>query len=129
MVGTDGDDVLRATKEADVIVTGAGNDTVYSSRHGTASDHIRGGPGDDYLVDGLGNVKLKGGPGRDDLGPGNDNAWGGADDDRISAEGRNNYEIGDGTEALTHYSDNVARTRPQAARAATRLRAELERTT
>jgi Ca2+-binding RTX toxin-like protein len=63
-IGTEGNDVIRGTRRADVIVTLAGNDRV---RGGGGKDKICLGAGNDRGFGGPGNDKLSGGKGRDRL--------------------------------------------------------------
>jgi Ca2+-binding RTX toxin-like protein len=97
LVGTPGPDHLRATKKADVIVTGDGDDVVERAGYGDrvctgrgddrisgSEGQLKGGRGDDYIQ--ASNADAFGGPGRDVLrahygevfgGPGNDRLRGG----------------------------------------------------
>lgn len=59
-----GNDVIKATKYADVFWGGAGNDTLYGY---DGSDRISGGSGADKLYGGSGNDTLKGDAGNDRL--------------------------------------------------------------
>ena len=61
-VGSSGDDRIRGTRRADVIVALGGNDTV---RGLAGDDKICGGRGRDRLVGAAGDDSLNGGPGRD----------------------------------------------------------------
>jgi hypothetical protein len=61
-VGSSGDDRIRGTRRADVIVALGGNDTVRGLAGG---DKICGGPGRDRLAGAGGDDSLNGGPGRD----------------------------------------------------------------
>jgi hypothetical protein len=82
IVGSRGQDTLKATRRADVIVGLGGNDTITGAGHndvicgnagndrltGSAGrDRMFGGLGDDFLVGGPGKDTLRGGPGRDEL--------------------------------------------------------------
>lgn len=78
IIGTEGDDVLSGTSNADVIMGLGGDDTI-SGRNGddvlcggAGDDELWGGNGDDVLLGGFGADSLSGGNGDDDLigGPG-----------------------------------------------------------
>jgi streptogramin lyase len=80
VVGTPGNDVLRGSAFADVILTQGGKDTVNALAGddtvcgGAGKDVLRGGPGKDKLLGQAGKDKLIGGKGKDKLkgGPGAD---------------------------------------------------------
>jgi hypothetical protein len=76
--GTLGDDRLRGTRKADVIVTGGGDDTV-TGRSG--DDIVCGGSGDDHIMGGGGSDLLLGQKGKDVLagGAGTDACHGGVE--------------------------------------------------
>jgi uncharacterized delta-60 repeat protein len=93
IVGTAGNDTLRGTPRADVIVALGGNDRI-SARGGNdvvcggrGNDRLAGGAGADRLHGGHGRDVLAGGPGRDRLngGPQRDRCLGGAARDRATA--------------------------------------------
>ncbi|HWH30858.1 MAG TPA: ExeM/NucH family extracellular endonuclease, partial [Mycobacteriales bacterium] len=82
LVGTEGDDVLRAGNGADVVMGLGGDDVVEGMsgddvvcggsgddvlRGGNGADVLLGGPGDDVLDGGNGDDRLVGGPGDDDV--------------------------------------------------------------
>ncbi|WP_293122013.1 calcium-binding protein [Microcoleus sp. bin38.metabat.b11b12b14.051] len=73
VIGTQGDNRLLGTEQADIILTFGGNDV------------ISGRGGDDLIISGGGNDSIGGGAGNDDIfaGTGNDVVDGGSGDDRI----------------------------------------------
>ena len=73
VIGTQGDNRLNGTEQADIILTFGGNDV------------ISGRGGDDLIISGGGNDSIGGGGGNDAIfaGSGNDVVGGGNDDDRI----------------------------------------------
>ena len=73
VIGTQGDNRLNGTEQADIILTFGGNDV------------ISGRGGDDLIISGGGNDSIGGGSGNDAIfaGSGNDVVGGGNDDDRI----------------------------------------------
>ncbi|QDM28310.1 hypothetical protein FNL56_20970 [Tardiphaga sp. vice304] len=91
--GTDGDDFLIGTPQADVIDAGAGNDIVYGRE---SSDTIYGGEGNDRLVGGDGDDIIFGGSGNDVIfgGAGNDTLFGEAGDDVLYGEDGNDLILG-----------------------------------
>ena len=95
IVGSDGADRIRGTREKDVILAGAGNDVVNARRH---DDCIAGGPGDDLLIGGEGLDELYAGDGDDRLlgGQSPDYLAGGAGADRLSG-GRGSDTIAPGS--------------------------------
>jgi Ca2+-binding RTX toxin-like protein len=119
LYGGDGDDTLRGTGLADVLVGGAGNDVILA---GAGIDDVDGGDGDDFLVGARGPDVLMGGAGNDAIRAGADNDWvdgsagddvitggtghdtlfGGAGDDRVNAgDGRDLALGGGGNDTLT----------------------------
>lgn len=83
---------------------GAGNDRLAGA---DGSDTIRGGPGDDFIIDGAGNDRLYGGDGADQLvsGFGGDFVYGEAGNDKITTDATNNsipdsLDGGDGNDAI-----------------------------
>ncbi len=95
IMGTNGDDDLRGTVLADVVVLGPGNDK-FRGRGG--DDVVCGGPGRDFIYGGSGADKLDGEAGDDRIwgeagndqvrgGTGNDVLRGGDDDDLIRGAG------------------------------------------
>ena len=116
-----GDDVIRAPKKGpQVIVAGAGNDTIIAKRGrdivcagdgndyivgGTGRDRLFGEAGDDLVVEGPGSGLVAagdgddtvlGGPGGDQIdgGPGADRLFGELQDDRIDGEGGQDLVVG-----------------------------------
>jgi Tol biopolymer transport system component len=107
IMGTNGDDVLRGTNRADVIVAGAGNDVInglngkdlicagkgadgvrggYTQDRGPdTGDRIYGGPGNDVLSGNQGNDQIYGEKGNDTLngGTGRDTCSGGPGRNRL----------------------------------------------
>ncbi|KAJ8905579.1 hypothetical protein NDN08_002086 [Rhodosorus marinus] len=79
-VGTDIDDRIFGTMEADVIIGNGGNDYLHGSG---AQDFIFGDDGDDIIKGGNGKDSIYGGEGNDviSLGGGKDTAWGEGGDD------------------------------------------------
>ncbi|MEV4639952.1 calcium-binding protein [Actinoplanes sp. NPDC049548] len=88
VVGTKGNDRLRATHARDVICGLGGNDTIIG---GSGGDVLDGGPGNDKLSGAGGNDTLLGGPGNDTLS-------GGAGKDRVDG--------GSGTNACVPSNDD-----------------------
>lgn len=90
--GTNGDDVLRGTRGADVIHGLAGNDFIRGLRGNdqlfgdAGNDTLRGGRGNDVLSGGADNDRLVGGRGRDALigGSGDDTLIGGRGNDLLA---------------------------------------------
>lgn len=84
--GTDGDDILRGSGNADVMNGGAGDDAVFGSG---GSDTIRGGVGDDVIGGGNHADTLYGQQGKDTIyaGAGDDSAYGGEGDDILFGGG------------------------------------------
>ncbi len=60
--GTNGDDFIHGTANADILAGGDGDDTLDG---GAGADELSGGNGDDILIGGLGIDRLHGGPGAD----------------------------------------------------------------
>lgn len=91
-VGTSGDDVIRGTRRADVIVAGAGDDVIHGLK---GNDRICAGEGNDTVYAGKGRNRVSGQKG-DDL------VLGGPSDDRIKG--------GAGVDVLlgSHGSDVIA---------------------
>jgi hypothetical protein len=98
--GTDGNDRLRGTPQADDIDAKAGNDVARGKK---GSDHIWGRYGEDKLYGGWGKDKVNGGRHNDTLdggprndvvrgGQGRDDIWGGTGTDRLFG-GKGNDEI------------------------------------
>ncbi|MFI5895591.1 hypothetical protein ACIA5D_36405 [Actinoplanes sp. NPDC051513] len=91
VIGTNGNDRLRATHAREVVCGLGGNDTLIGGSGkdvldgGPGTDTVSGGPGTDILYGGSGNDKLAGGAGNDvvDGGAGNDRLDGGAGNDTL----------------------------------------------
>jgi hypothetical protein len=83
VIGTNGNDRLRATHARDVVCGLGGNDTIAG---GTGGDVLDGGAGNDVLSGGGGNDTLTGGSGNDTLtgGTGADVQLGGTGSDTVS---------------------------------------------
>lgn len=114
VVGGKGDNVIKADKKGvQVIVAGAGDDTIIAKRNkdivcggpgddrilgGTGRDQIHGGPGNDFLDGGPGSDKIFGDAGLDTIlgGPGGENAHGGPGDDRMFGELQDDDLFGEG---------------------------------
>ncbi|MGY1723693.1 ExeM/NucH family extracellular endonuclease [Blastococcus sp. SYSU DS0533] len=98
VVGTDGDDVLPGTNQADVIM-GLGGDDVLAGLNG--EDVICGGAGDDRLAGGNGEDVLSGGFGADELAGDNgaDVVVGGPGADRLDQGRGSGSEEQDGVES------------------------------
>lgn len=81
-LGTDGNDSVRGTREADFLLGLDGDDSL---RGGFGNDSLVGGLGDDQLIGGFGDDLLLGGAGEDSLrgGFGDDLLDGGEDGDRL----------------------------------------------
>ena len=94
-IGTDGDDILRASHFDTIMEGGAGNDTLYG---GEGNDVLDGGDGNDTLNGGNGNDTLYGGDGGDTLNGenGNDTLYGGDGVDRLNGGNGNDALYGDG---------------------------------
>ena len=92
--GTDGDDLLRGTFFADVLVGLAGDDRLIAVDPGYMGDTLLGGDGDDVLLGAVRGEILKGGPGDDLLKGGNSGDWlyGGTGHDRMYG-GRGNDSV------------------------------------
>jgi Ca2+-binding RTX toxin-like protein len=89
IVGTAGNDTLRGTDLADVLVGLAGNDRLFAVDSGYVGDTLRGGTGNDVLSGGFRLDTLAGGPG-DDLvygGPSGDTLTGGTSRDHLNGQG------------------------------------------
>ena len=100
LVGTDGDDVIRAFGGNDTVDAGAGHDTV---RAGTGNDLVSGGDGDDTIDGGSGRDTISGGAGDDVIQGGDDNnrLFGDAGDDDIRGGGSHDLlEGGTGNDVL-----------------------------
>jgi Tol biopolymer transport system component len=89
IVGTEGNDVLRGTTLADVLVGLGGNDVLTAVPQYYSGDTLEGGQGDDVLLGSYQSDTLDGGPGNDILqgGPGSDLLVGGPGRDTIQGEG------------------------------------------
>jgi hypothetical protein len=104
--GTEGDDHLVGTNQADCILGLGGNDVLEG---GNGDDLLYGGPGDDRLIGGNGRDHLEGGPGNDVLvgGNGEDTLLGGDGDDVLVGENGVDHLLGGaGNDILT--GDNGA---------------------
>ena len=100
ITGTDGDDQIDGTPEADVIFAGEGNDTVTS---GDGDDNVSGEGGDDEIDTGSGNDVADGGSGNDRVfaREGNDLVKGGAGNDLLKmADGLDEVYGGGGRDVL-----------------------------
>jgi uncharacterized protein (TIGR03118 family) len=105
IVGGDGDDVLRGTKDSDFFQAGKGNNTMFGKKGDNVfaaaegNDIAHGGGGADlfYLGDGNNTMHGKNGIGIFMAGAGNDIAHGGADRDLfILGNGNNTVHTGNG---------------------------------
>jgi Ca2+-binding RTX toxin-like protein len=106
--GTDGNDTLTGTANADNVVALAGDDTVTGDAGadviaaGAGNDTVDAGPGSDVVMAGPGNDTVDGGDGDDRLfsGYGSDTLRGGAGNDRLHAGARDGsadvLDCGDG---------------------------------
>lgn len=92
--GTDGDDILLGSLQADAIDGRDGDDNIVA-RGG--DDLIEGGFGDDHIVAGAGNDIVRGGDGNDLIfgGAGNDVLSGGKGDDRLYGDDGDDVLFGD----------------------------------
>jgi len=96
--GTEGDDIIFGTPDADSLIGGGGNDLIYGLDSddyldgGPGSDRLDGGNGNDTIFGGTGDDTIFAGPGNDMIsaGPGNDTAWGGLGNDTYI------FNVGDG---------------------------------
>ena len=102
VIGTQGDNRLNGTEQADIILTFGGNDVI-SGRGGDdliisggGNDSIGGGSGNDAIFAGSGNDVVAGGEGDDRIfgGKGNDLIDGGAGNDLISGDNGNDTVLG-----------------------------------
>lgn len=93
--GTDGDDVLRGTRDPDRIRGGEGADMIRSN---AAYDCINGGPGADDIFSGHGNDRILGGPGGDHLS--------GLDGNDLIRAGKGNDVICDSDKRFDHCYDS-----------------------
>ena len=102
VIGTQGDNRLNGTEQADIILTFGGNDVI-SGRGGDdliisggGNDSIGGGGGNDAIFAGSGNDVVAGGEGDDRIfgGKGNDLIDGGAGNDLISGDNGNDTVLG-----------------------------------
>lgn len=110
IMGTTGNDVIRATSRADVICADNGDDRVYGAG---GDDRIWGGPGNDILRGEGGGDAIYGGPGKDVLRgeagrdylagtDGDDQLFGGAANDRlVGGTGGDELFGNDGADSLT----------------------------
>jgi serralysin len=91
--GTEGADFLAGTLLQDVIMGGAGNDTIHAA---DSDDVVYGGAGDDEIYDFSGNDTIYGGSGRDGIldSLGDDYINAGSDDDVVVAGAGNDTYIG-----------------------------------
>jgi Ca2+-binding RTX toxin-like protein len=95
LVGGAGNDTIYGQDDADTIEGGTGNDVLDG---GIDNDLILGGTGDDSLVGGHGDDNLFGEDGNDTLsgGDGNDNVDGDEGDDTLAGDAGNDTLVGDG---------------------------------
>jgi len=102
VIGTQGDNRLNGTEQADIILTFGGNDVI-SGRGGDdliisggGNDSIGGGGGNDAIFAGSGNDVVAGGDGDDRIfgGKGNDLLDGGAGNDLVSGDQGNDTVLG-----------------------------------
>jgi len=102
IVGTDGKDNLKGTKQADLILGLGGNDVI-AGRGG--DDVICGGPGNDRIIGAAANDQIDGGPDQDRINSGAgfyDIVLGGPGDDILSdPDGVLRMEGGPGTDKLS----------------------------
>ena len=93
IIGSNGDDIIKAKGGNDTIIGGSGNDKLYG---GEGNDRIEGGDGDDIIQGDAGDDALYGLNGDDKIkaGEGNDFVNGGAGNDIIWGESGNNRIIG-----------------------------------
>lgn len=92
IIGTQGDNRLNGSEQADIILTFGGNDV------------ISGRGGDDLIISGGGNDSIGGGSGNDNIfaGTGNDVVAGGSGDDRIfGGKGNDLIDGGDGNDLVS----------------------------
>ncbi len=87
--GTAGNDTLRGSDLADVLVGLGGNDRLFANDPGYVGDTLLGGPGNDVLVGGFRQDTLDGGAGDDTLlgGPSGDLLIGGRGHDHLHGQG------------------------------------------
>jgi Tol biopolymer transport system component len=116
IVGTPGDDRLRGTGLADVLLGLAGNDRLEGDAPGYVGDTLDGGPGADVLVGTFRNDTLFGRSGVDRLlgGPSGDLLVGGPGADMIDAQGGiDTIEARDGARDVIRCGTNRDGTRPE----------------
>jgi hypothetical protein len=99
LFGSPGDDVIRGTGLADLLLGLAGDDRLFGLSAGYVGDTLRGADGDDVLVGSTSGDLLRGGAGTDRLfgGLSADELYGGSGSDRIAAQaGRDFVHARDG---------------------------------
>jgi Tol biopolymer transport system component len=109
VLGTPGDDVLRGTGLADVLLGLRGDDRIAGLSAGYVGDTLRGGDGNDVLVGTISGDLLRGGAGRDQLfgGLSADVLYGGSGPDRIDAQkGRDFVHARDGARDVVRCGTN-----------------------
>src|SRR5690606_1582056 len=111
LLGTAGNDNLRAYTSADVINAGAGNDYLYG---GAGNDVLNGEQGDDRLYGEDGNDLLLGGEGNDQLngGNGNDVLDGGVGNDTLSGDAGSDvyrFSRGWGQDTVNNYDTSTGK--------------------
>lgn len=89
-----GDDIVYGGDGVDRLLGGSGNDTLYGE---AGDDELLGEAGNDFLYGGSGNDRLDGGAGNDTLegGEGNDTIYGGDGNDQIHGGAGNDTLFGD----------------------------------
>ena len=110
ILGTPGDDRLRGTGIADILLGEDGDDRLSGLSGGYIGDTLAGGAGNDVLVGTYVGDLLRGGTGRDRLfgGLSGDVLYGGAGQDRIAAQGgRDTVYARDGQRDLVLCGTNV----------------------
>ena len=109
IIGTEGDDTIQGTWQADVIVAFGGNDTINSGSGedticaGDGDDVINGQSQDDWIDAGPGNDTVSGASGADTIlgGPGNDTLAGDSQNDTIhGGDGDDDINGGPGDDTL-----------------------------
>ena len=100
IIGTNGDDILNGTADADFISGLSGNDTING---GDGDDFIYSGTGDDIIDGGVGNDEIEGDDGADTLngGDGDDRLKGSAGTDTVfGGNGNDSLRGGSGSDVI-----------------------------